>query len=133
MLDLAGLFFPLFYISTEAEAQVEIIDRDTIIRGKIDVLALKEQLWILVIESKWAELSLKAGIPQALAYMLATPLSQRSLYGMVTNGSNFVFLKLERQEFPYYGRSRKFVLENSGDLGTILQVMKRLATLVGVE
>ncbi|MBF2026821.1 MAG: restriction endonuclease subunit R [Oscillatoriales cyanobacterium C42_A2020_001] len=133
LLDLAGLFFPPFYISTEVEAQVEVVDRDTIIRGKIDVLVIKEQLWILVIESKQAELSLKVGIPQALTYMLAAPSSQRSLYGMVTNGSNFVFLKLERQEFPYYGRSREFVLENRGDLESVLQVMKRLATLVGVE
>lgn len=133
LLDLAGLFFPPFYISTEEEAQIEVADRDAIIRGKIDVLVIKEQFWVLVIESKRAELSLKVGIPQALAYMLAAPSSQRSLYSIVTNGSNFVFLKLERQELPHYGRSREFVLENQGDLGNVLQVMKRLATLVGVD
>jgi len=133
LLDLAGLFFPPFYISTEEEAQIEIADQDATIRGKIDVLVIREQLWVLVIESKRAELSLKVGIPQALAYMLAAPSSQRSLYGMVTNGSNFVFLKLERQELPRYGRSREFVLENQGDLGSVLQVMKQLATLIEVE
>jgi hypothetical protein len=90
-----------------------------------------EQLWVLVIESKRAELSLKVGVPQALAYMLAAPPTQRSLYGLVTNGSNFVFLKLERQDRPRYGRSREFVLENDGDLGTVLQVMTWLANLVG--
>jgi predicted type IV restriction endonuclease len=133
LLDLAGFFFPPFYVSTEAETQIEIPDQDSVIRGKIDVLVLKEQLWVLVIESKRAELSLKVGIPQALAYMLSAPANQRSHYGLVTNGSNFVFLKLERQERPYYGRSREFVLENSGDLEQVLQVMKRLAGLVAIE
>jgi hypothetical protein len=34
-------------------------------------------MWILVIESKRAELSLKVGIPQALSYMLAAPITNR--------------------------------------------------------
>lgn len=129
LLDLAGFFFPPFYISTEAETQIEIPDQSGVIRGKIDVLVLQEQIWVLVIESKRAELSLKVGIPQALAYMLSAPSSQRSRYGLVTNGSNFVFLKLVQQEVPCYGRSREFVLENSGDLAQVLQIMKQLAEL----
>jgi predicted type IV restriction endonuclease len=131
LLDLAGLFFPPFYVSTEEEVNIEVADTGMAVRGRMDVLVWKDQLWVLVIESKRAELSLKVGVPQALAYMLAAPPTQRSLYGLVTNGSNFVFLKLERQDRPRYGRSREFVLENDGDLGTVLQVMTRLANLVG--
>ena len=131
LLDLAGLFFPPFYVSTEEEVNIEVADAGIAVRGRMDVLVWKEQLWVLVIESKRAELSLKVGIPQALAYMLAAPPTQRSLYGLVTNGSNFVFLKLERQDKPRYGRSREFVLENDGELETVLQVMTRLANLVG--
>jgi predicted type IV restriction endonuclease len=131
LLDLAGLFFPPFYVSTEEEVNIEVADTGMAVRGRMDVLVWKDQLWVLVIESKRAELSLKVGVPQALAYMLAAPPTQRSLYGLVTNGSNFVFLKLERQDKPRYGRSREFVLENDGDLGTVLQVMTRLANLIG--
>ncbi len=130
LLDLAGLFFPPFYVSTEEEVEIVVADAGLAVRGRLDVLVLQDQFWVLVIESKRAELSLKVGIPQVLAYMLAAPPGQRSLYGLVTNGSNFVFLKLDRQGLPRYGRSREFVLDNHDDLGTVLQVMKRLADVV---
>ncbi|HCF27136.1 MAG TPA: restriction endonuclease subunit R, partial [Cyanobacteria bacterium UBA11049] len=48
-------------------------DEGTVVKGKIDVLVLQEQLWILVIEAKKAQFSLEPGIPQALAYMLDNP------------------------------------------------------------
>jgi predicted type IV restriction endonuclease len=130
LLDLAGLFLPPFYVSTEEEVEIVLADRELALRGRIDVLVLQDQFWVLVIESKRAELSLKVGIPQVLAYMLAAPPTQRSRYGLVTNGSNFIFLKLEQQEIPRYARSREFVLENNNDLDTVLQVMQRLANLV---
>jgi hypothetical protein len=130
LLDLAGLFFPPFYVTTEDEVELALNDSEIAIRGRIDVLVLKEQLWVLVIESKRAELSLRVGIPQVLTYMLAAPATQQALYGLVTNGSNFVFIKLERRQVPCYARSREFVLENDDDLGTVLQVMKRLAEVI---
>ena len=82
---------------------------------------------MLVIESKRAELSLKVGIPQVLAYMLGAPQLERPVYGLVTNGSNFVFLKLEQQGVPTFDRSREFVLETDHDLEMVLRIMKRLA------
>ncbi len=133
LLDLAGLFFPPFYVTTEEEVAVEVADTGLVVRGRMDVLVLQDQFWVLVIESKRAELSLKVGIPQVLAYMLAAPLTQQVLYGLVTNGSNFVFLKVERESGVRYARSREFVLENDDDLGMVLQVMKRLAGLVGAD
>ena len=129
LLDLAGFFFPPFYISTEKEVEIVVEDGENTLRGRIDIIVLKEQFWVLLIESKRAELSLKIGIPQVLAYMLATPHPQRPLYGLVTNGSNFVFLKLEQQNEPCYALSREFVLENNGDLESVLRVMKRLGSL----
>ncbi|AOW99912.1 hypothetical protein BJP34_11025 [Moorena producens PAL-8-15-08-1] len=47
----------------------------------------------MVIEAKRAEYSLKVGIPQALAYMLANPELQKPAFGFVTNGGEFIFLK----------------------------------------
>ena len=63
LLDLAGLFFPPFYISTEEEVEIVVDSGDFSVRGRMDVLVLKEEFWVLVIESKRAELSLKVGIP----------------------------------------------------------------------
>jgi len=79
----------------------------------------------LVIEKR-AEFSVKVGIPQALAYMLASPLPQ-PLFGMVTNGSNFVFLKLAQQPTAQYARSDELVLERGNELYRVLQILKRVA------
>ena len=133
LLDLAGFYLPPFYISTEEEVQIQAEDDGIAIRGRIDVLVLKEAFWLLVIESKRAEFSLRVGIPQALTYMLATPNPERPLYGLVTNGSNFVFLKLVRQGTPFYARSKEFLLEEDGQLGKVLQILKRLAALVAKD
>ena len=130
LLDLAGFFLPPFYVNTEEEIHITAQEDDLLVRGRIDILVLKDQFWVLVIESKRAEFSLKVGIPQALAYMLATPQPARPLYGMVTNGSNFVFLKLVRQNIPRYARSHEFILEQRNDLETVLQVLKRFAAIL---
>jgi len=129
LLDLAGFFLPPFYVSTEEEVQIAAQADDLAIKGKIDVLVLKEQFWVLVIESKRAEFSVKVGIPQVLAYMLASPLPQ-PLFGMVTNGSNFVFLKLAQQPTAQYARSDELVLERGDDLHRVLQILKRLAAVL---
>jgi hypothetical protein len=133
LLDLAGFYLPPFYINTEEEIQIQAADEGVAIRGGIDVLVLKEQFWLLVIESKRAEFSLRVGIPQALTYMLGTPHPDRPLYGMVTNGSNFVFLKLEHQGTPMYARSRELLLEEDDQLRQVLQILKQLAAIVGRE
>lgn len=131
LLDLAGLFLPPFYLDTEKPVQIVAEDEGMTVRGKIDVLVLKDQLWVLVIESKRAEFSLKVGIPQALAYMLASPQPTQPLFSMVTNGSNFVFLKLIQQDTPRYARSDEFILEQGDELDTVLKVLKRLAQAIG--
>jgi hypothetical protein len=138
LLDLAGFYLPPFYISTEEEVQIQAADEGIAIRGRIDVLVLKDQLWLLVIESKRAEFSLRVGIPQALTYMLGTPNPDREalperhrpLYGMVTNGSNFVFLKLVQQGTPVYARSKEFLLEEDAQLRQVLQILKQLGAIV---
>lgn len=130
LLDLAELFLPPFFISTEDAISIEAADNGLVIQGRIDILVLKEALWLLVIESKRAEFSPKVGIPQALSYMLAAPQQNLPVYGLVTNGTDFVFLKLVFGEAPSYGRSRQFVLGQDHDLEAVLQVLKRLAGIL---
>lgn len=130
LLNLAGFYLPPFY--STSEKAVELVDEDegVVVRGKIDVLILQDKLWVVVIESKQVGFSLEAGIPQALAYMLASPQPEKPLFGFVTNGSNFIFLKLIRQESPYYALSDEFNLRRGNDLYTVLGILKRLSQLL---
>jgi hypothetical protein len=80
-----------------------------------------------------AEFSSKVGIPQVLSYMLAAPNGDRPRYGLVTNGTDFVFLKLFNQDIPQYARSQQFLLGQARDLDRVLQILKRLAEIVGQE
>lgn len=130
LLDMAGFYLPPFYSTSEESVEIIEEEEGVVVRGKIDVLVLQEQLWIIVIESKRAKFSLEPGIPQALAYMLANPNSGKPLFGLVTNGSNFIFLKLVRQEVPFYALSDEFTLRRGNDLYTVLAILKRLGQVL---
>jgi hypothetical protein len=127
LLDLAGLFLPPFYVTTEKSVEITALTDELTLKGRLDVLVLKDQLWVLVIESKRAEFSLKVGIPQVLGYMLAAPESPLPLYGLVTNGSSFVFLKLVGRQ---YARSKELILDQDEGLAKTLQITKALADIV---
>ena len=132
LIDTAGLFLPPFYVETEKSVEVTVEDKDLVIRGCLDVVVIKNTLWVLTIEAKRAGLSLTVGIPQVLAYMLAAPTSQHSLYGMVTNGRNFIFVKLDRSTKgnPLYAQSKEFVIRQDNDLEQVFKIIKRLASVI---
>ncbi len=130
LLDLAGFYHKPFRIETETSVDVELKDEDLVIRGRIDVLALKNRLWLLVIESKRSDFAVTRAIPQALAYMLGNPEMMQPTFGMITNGNEFLFLKSIRQPTAEYANSRLFSLVNpNNELYSVLQVLKRF----GVE
>jgi hypothetical protein len=124
LLELAGFYDIPFYAQSEESINISTQDDHLTIRGKIDVLVTQDQFWILVIESKQTGISIDAGIPQALTYMLAAPDRTKPLYGMVTNGSNFIFLKLIDHT---YQLSDEFSLRRRGDLYQVLAILKHLA------
>jgi predicted type IV restriction endonuclease len=132
LLDLADLFLPPFRVSAEEQIQLVLKDEKKTYRGKIDILVLKNQIWILVIEAKRQAFSLSVGIPQVLSYMLSSQISPASsipIYGMVTNGSNFVFLKMAQLDGkPVYGKSDEFLIEKKGDRTQILQILKKIGS-----
>jgi Type I restriction enzyme R protein N terminus (HSDR_N) len=136
LLDLAGFYAPPFRAQGETAIAVAAEDEGEVIRGNIDVLIIQNQLWITVIEAKNSEFSLNKAIPQALAYMLAQPSrdqSEKPLFGMVLNGSDFLFLKLVQRETPVYGLSDLFSLLNRrNDLYPVLQVLKRFGALMAI-
>ena len=131
LLDLAGFYQRPLRISTEKQVEIVSEDEETIVKGKIDVLVLQEQLWILVIEAK-TQFSLEPGIPQALAYMLNNPHPEKPIFGLVTNGSNFIFIKLIKQERSLYALSDEFTLRRANDLYIVLSILKQLGKLVSI-
>ncbi|OCR02103.1 restriction endonuclease subunit R [Oscillatoriales cyanobacterium USR001] len=130
LLDLADFYLSPFHVTSEKSVEISAEDEGVIVRGQLDILALFGQLWVLVIESKQVGFSLEVGIPQLLAYMLATPNRDRPTYGLLMNGSNFMFVKLIQLEIPQYAFSRWFSMFNPGnDLYNVLSVLKRLGQL----
>ncbi len=53
------------------------------------------------------------------------------MFGMATNGDEFVFLKLSQGETPQYDASRTFSLfPRRHELGEVLRILKRLGQAV---
>jgi predicted type IV restriction endonuclease len=128
LLDLAGFYHKPFRIETETSVALEMQDEGTIICGRIDVLVLKNRLWLLVIESKRSDFAVTRAIPQALAYMLSNTEAVQPTFGMITNGNEFLFLKSSQQE---YANSRLFSLVNpNNELYGVLQLLKYLGAKI---
>lgn len=130
LLRLAGFYQPPFYIASEKEIEIVSEDEGTIIRGRIDILVFKPPFWVIVIEAKLAGYSLEVAIPQVLAYMLANPNNEKSVYGFITNGREFQFIKLTKQDIPKYALSYTLSLNRNDDLHTVVKILKRLSQLV---
>lgn len=131
LIHLAGLLLAPYHIKSEKTVSISAVDEGITIEGKIDVLVLQEQLWLIVIESKQPTFSIEAGLAQILSYMLARPNPERPAFGMITTGGSFVFIKLVDNQ---YSLSRVFELRNPGnELLTVLAILKRLAKLASTE
>jgi hypothetical protein len=132
ILDLAGFYADPIRVEGEANIQVSAEDEGEIIQGSIDVLVVQKSLWITVIEAKNSEFSITKAIPQTLAYMLAQGMSDRPCFGLVVNGSEFLFLKLQQGMVPQYATSNLFSMLNQGnDLYSVLQILKQFKIKVG--
>jgi hypothetical protein len=128
LLDLAGFYHKPFRIETETAIALEMKDEGAVIRGRIDVLVIKNRLWLLVIESKRSDFAVTRAIPQALAYMLSNAEAVQPTFGMITNGNEFLFLKTSRNE---YANSRLFSLVNpNNELYEVLQILKHLGSKI---
>lgn len=131
LLDLAGFYQNPFRIETETSIDVKLEDEGLIIRGRMDVLILRDRLWLLVIESKRSDFSVARAIPQLLTYMLANPDAVQPSFGMITNGNEFIFLKATRQPIAAYANSRLFSLLNpDNELYSVLPILKHLGNRV---
>ncbi|MEM7535924.1 MAG: restriction endonuclease subunit R [Chloroflexota bacterium] len=141
LLLLANFYLQPFRMQSEKPIQLSTTDDDAdknedelLIEGKIDVLILREHLWVMVIESKRPAYSLESGFAQMLSYMLASPNLEKGEpnYGMITNGGSFIFVKVAHNtEGLRYATSRPFALRTPGnELYVVLQILKRLSEIL---
>ena len=129
LLDLAGFYQPPYRLETATSIEIEAEDEGEIIRGRIDALILREKFWLVVIESKQSDFTVTKALPQTLTYMLGSPNPERATFGMITNGNDFLFLKLIQQPTPQYANSRLFSSINPGnELYEVLDILKRIGT-----
>jgi hypothetical protein len=130
ILDLAGFYEPPIRVDGELAVRVTAEDEGELIQGSIDVLAVMGSVWITVIEAKNSEFSVTKAIPQTLAYMLAEPQQAEPTFGLILNGSEFLFLKLAQGEVPQYATSNLFSMLNRGnELYRVLSILKRLRSI----
>lgn len=131
LLLLAGFYEPPFHIQAEKSVEISAPDENgSIVRGRIDILVPKEQVWALVIKAKDAEFSIEAGVSQLLNFMLANPVTDKPSYGLIASGGSFIFVKLLKGQTNNYGFSKIYEIRNPvNDLYEVLQVLKKIANL----
>jgi hypothetical protein len=130
LLELAGFYQAPYKFSTEVSVDIKAQgDNDEILRGRIDALVLQQKLWVVLIEAKKTTFDLELAIPQTLSYMAAHPEPEQALYGMVTNGSSYLFIKTLGKQ---YGISDLFSTRSRYryNLNEVLKILKHLGRLV---
>ncbi|MBE9033390.1 type I restriction enzyme HsdR N-terminal domain-containing protein [filamentous cyanobacterium LEGE 11480] len=98
LLDLAGLYDSRFTIRTEASVEIALEAEGEVLQGRMDTLILHETVWVLVIEAKNSTFSLSVALPQLLTYMMSAPKDGQAKFGLVTNGEEFRFVKLQAEQ-----------------------------------
>lgn len=129
LLELAGFYQAPYKFRAEVSVEIAAIgDHDEILRGRIDALVLQEKLWIVLIESKKTTFDLEIALPQTLAYMATSPTPEQPLYGMVMNGSSYLFVKVLNKQ---YAVSDLFATRSQyrNNLYEVLRILKHLGRL----
>ena len=131
LFTLASLYDEPFFVSTESSLEIELEDQDEILRGRIDTLIIQQQFWVLVIESK-STIAFSIALPQAMTYMMANPHPERPVYGLITNGDEFMFIKMLTQGLPQYDLSNVFslLIPSRNQLHDILQILKQIRQIM---
>lgn len=139
---LAGFYNSNINITLEERiADIDIQDEDTIIKGRMDILAATQSqekltitgLWILLIESKNSSIDASEGLPQLLSYAYTSLEYQESVWGLTTNGMDYQFVYLQQGNPPTYEIFPKLSLMYPEPSIQLLQVMKAICKLAMIE
>ncbi|WP_416667824.1 type I restriction endonuclease subunit R [Egbenema bharatensis] len=132
LLDALGLCDPPYRIRGETWVGVQaFVDSEAgriELEGRIDALTIQDEFWLVVIEGKRGGFNVLRAVPQAIAYLSATPHPDRPVYGLVSNGYDYLFIKKHHQEFAV---SHNFSLLSDVDrnLPKVGQILKHLVQI----
>jgi Macrocin-O-methyltransferase (TylF) len=133
ILRLAGFYRDPFYVAAEKKVELLSEDGDLLVRGMVDLIVFHPKIWIVSVEAKRSYYSLEAAIPQALFYMLGQATEGQAVFGLVTNGREFQFLKLLKGEVSRYALSYTLSLNRDGDLVQVVRSLRSLAHLISAD
>jgi hypothetical protein len=106
-------------------------DEVQLIRGKIDIIVSHNNLWEIIVETKRVQSNVMQALPQTLTYMMATLPSDRPIFGLCTNGTDFVFVKMLRGEKNQYSLSGLFSMyQPTNDLYQVVAILQNLRQIV---
>lgn len=137
LLDGLGLCDPPYSVKGETWVRVQTETEDEsgrlVLEGRIDALTILGQLWLAVIEGKRGGFNVVQAVPQLLTYMMGCPAPERPVFGVATNGYDFLFVKLAQEPERRYGLSHNFTLlsDEQHDLRQVGRVLKQLVQLSG--
>ncbi|MEM9540700.1 MAG: restriction endonuclease subunit R [Cyanobacteria bacterium P01_E01_bin.42] len=135
LLWLSGFYSPQIQIALEEEIErISIEDEETIIKGRMDILAAERiqnknpetALWILVIESKKANADTSVGLPQLLTYAYTGLEKQETVWGLTTNGITYQFAFLQKNDPSTYQLFPPLNLLYTEQSMQILQIFKAI-------
>ncbi len=131
LLTLAGLYDEPFYVTTEASVELEVEEKDEILRSRIDTLVIAQQFWVLIVESK-STIAFPVALPQLMTYMMANPNPELPVYGLISNGDEFMFIKMLTGGVPQYDLSNIFylLLPRRNQLYDVLSILKQIAKIM---
>ena len=141
LMKLAGFYHPRIKITLEENiADISVEDEDTIVKGRMDILAVNKTegrttttpFWILVIEAKNSSLNAFDGLPQLLTYAYKSIEEQTSVWGLTTNGMDYQFVYIEQGNPPIYQLLPKLDITRVESSIELLQVLKAIYKLYNV-
>ncbi len=130
ILELAGFYQAPYKFRAEVSVEIQTVgEQDDILQGRIDGLVLLDRLWVVLIEAKKTIFDLELALPQTLAYMAAMPDRDRPMFGMITNGSSYLFVKLLERNYAVsdlFGTRS----QHRNNLYEVLQILKMLGQAI---
>ncbi|WP_341739210.1 restriction endonuclease subunit R [Microcoleus sp. CAWBG640] len=141
LMRLTGFFEIPIVLTMEDSIPIEVEDGDTLIKGRLDILAVNQpdaelaatQFWILVVEAKNSAIAPLAGLPQLLSYTYKSLQQQSSVWGLTTNGESYRFVRVTRGNPCTYHILPELNLIDKERSLLLAQVLKAICKLQNVQ
>ena len=141
LMRLTGFFDIPVVLTMEDSIPIEVEDKDTLIKGRLDILAVNQpdaelavaRFWILVVEAKNSAIAPLVGLPQLLTYAYKSLQRQSSVWGLTTNGESYRFVRVTRGNPCTYQILPELNLIDKERSHLLAQVLKAICKLQNVQ